>query len=91
MKMLNALKSALRVWCQMICNDNSTVGTSSLGTLCGLSDCCCSRYLCMRVLPLLRCDLLRRLAFWSYRLARRGPPIVISWTTTNILRASHLT
>ena len=53
MKMLNLLKSALRVWCQMICNDNSTTGTSSLGMLCGLSNYCCSHYLCIRVLALL--------------------------------------
>ena len=90
MKSLNLPKSALRVWCQMICYDNSTMSTTSLGTLYGLSDCCCSRCLCVEVLALLRCNLLRCLAFRSYRLARRGPLVVISWTTTNILGASHL-
>jgi hypothetical protein len=53
MKMLNALKFALRVWCQMICYDNFTVGTSSLSTLDGLCNCCCSGCLYIRVLPLL--------------------------------------
>ena len=53
MNTLNLLKSALRVWCQMIYNDNSTTGTSSLGMLCGLSNCCCSCCLCIRVLALL--------------------------------------
>ena len=90
MKSLNLPQSTLRVWCQMICYDNSTAGTSSLGMLCGLSDCCCSHCLCIGVLALLRCHLLRCLAFRSYRLARWGPPIVISWTTTNILCVSHL-
>ena len=73
-----------------IYNDHTTASTSSLCTLCGLSDCCCSRCLCVGVLALLGCHLLRCLAFRSCRLARRGPPIVISWTTTNILCASHL-
>ena len=53
MKSLNLPQSALRVWCQMICYDNSTVGTSSLGTLYGLCNCCCSRCLCIKVLSLL--------------------------------------
>ena len=91
MKMLSLLNCCPLCWCKLlIYNDNTTVSTSSLSTLCSLSDCCCSRCLCVGVLALLRCNLLCRLAFRSYRLARRRPPIVISWTTTNILRASHL-
>ena len=90
MKSLNLPQSALRIWCQMICYDNSTASTTSLGTLCGLSDSCCSHCLYVGVLVLLRCHLLRCLAFRSCRLARRGPPIIITWTTTNILGVSHL-
>ena len=90
MKSLNLPQSALRVWCQMICYDNSTMGTSSLGTLCGLSDCCCSRCLCIWVLALLGCHLLCCFAFRSCRLARRGPLIIITRTTTNVLGVSHL-
>jgi hypothetical protein len=41
-------------WCKLlIYNDNTTMDTSSLGTLCGLSDCYCSRCLYIRILVLL--------------------------------------
>ena len=78
-------------WCKLlIYNDNTTASTASLGTLCGLNDCCCSCYLCVGVLALLRCNLLHRLSFGSCGQARRGPLIIISWTTTNVLGANHL-
>ena len=91
MKTLSLLNCCPLSWCELwICYDNTTASASSLGTLCGLYNSCYSRYLYVGVLVLLRCHLLCCLAFRSCRLARRGPLIVISWTTTNILRASHL-
>ena len=53
MKALNTLNSLHRSWWKQICNNNSTASTSSIGTLCGLSNCGCSSYLCIRVLALL--------------------------------------
>ena len=91
MTTLSLLNCCPLCWCELrIYNDHTTASTTSLGTLCYLSNYCCSPCLCIRVFALLGCHLLRCLAFRCCRLMRRGPPIVISWTTTNVLGASHL-
>ena len=74
----------------MINDLDSAVSTSSLSTLCGPCNYNGSCYLYIWILVLPYSQLLCCLAFWIYRLARQGPRILITGTTTDILRASHL-
>ena len=74
----------------MICNNNSTTSASSLGTLCGLYNYGSSHCIYIWILMLPNCQLLGRLAFRFCRLARRGPRILVTGTTTDILCTSHL-
>ena len=91
MKTLSLLNCCPLCWCELwICYDNTTASASSLGTLCGLYNSCYPHCPCVGVLALLGCHLLHCLAFQSCRLARRGPPVIITRTTTNVLGASHL-
>ena len=74
----------------MIYNNNSTTSASSLSMLYNLCDCGGPRCICIWILALFDCQLLSRLAFRIYRLARRGPLILITGTTSDVLRLSHL-
>ena len=90
MTALNLLKCSPRRWRKLIHNNNTTPSTSSLYALYDLYNYGCSRCICIRVLVLLCRLLLCRLAFCIYRLASRGPQILITGTSSNILDTSHL-
>ena len=54
MTTLSLLKCCPLNWCELwICYDNTTMSASSLGTLCGLYNSCCSRSLCVGYLRFL--------------------------------------
>ena len=91
MTALNLLKCfSCRWWKLLIYNNYTNASTSSFGTLYSLYNYGCSSCICIWILVLPCCQLLCRLAFWICRLARRGPRVLITETTSDILHASHL-
>ena len=90
MTVLNLLKCGPHRWRELICDLDSTPSTSCLCMLYDYCNCGCSSCIYIWILLLLCCKLLHRLAFCIHRLARRGPWILITGTTSNILDMSHL-